>query len=190
MIKHLRMNAVAYVALFVALGGTGYAASQIGSADIAPNAVRSKHIAKNQVKRGDVHKGSLSKLFGAGVLGGEAVLPAAGAGNLSFSQVAPIGAGAAFSVPAPRPLRVRQLEVREVSVAQVPNGRSVIIGIRNDDTTQVLSCAISGGQTACSNGNATLKLARGELLEASVVSPAGGVAIPQLTFEFGYRAVP
>ena len=190
MIKHLRMNAVAYAALFIALGGTGYAASQIGSGDIAKNAVRSKHIAKNQVKRGDVHKGSLSKAFGAGLLGGEAVLPAAGAGNIAFAATPPIGSGAAFAVPAPRPLRIRNLRVRRVGVAQVPAGRAVIFGVRNDDTTQALSCSLVAGQSECSSGKAVVELARGDLLEASVVSPASGTPIQQLTFNFGYRAVP
>jgi hypothetical protein len=48
---HVQSNAVAYVALFVALGGTGaWAADKITSADIAKNAVRSKHIKKKAVK--------------------------------------------------------------------------------------------------------------------------------------------
>ena len=48
---HLRSNAVGYLALFVALGGTGaWAADKITSADIAKNAVRSKHIKKSAVK--------------------------------------------------------------------------------------------------------------------------------------------
>jgi len=42
--EHVRGNAIAYLALFVALGGTGaWAAGKVGSGDIAPNAVRSKH---------------------------------------------------------------------------------------------------------------------------------------------------
>ena len=48
---------VAYVALFVALGGTGYAAATIGANDIKDDAVRTRHI-----KNGAV---SLPKLAGA-----------------------------------------------------------------------------------------------------------------------------
>ena len=45
---------VSYLALFVALGGTGaWAAGKVGSGDIAPNAVRSKHIRDGQVKSRD-----------------------------------------------------------------------------------------------------------------------------------------
>jgi hypothetical protein len=49
-LSHLRGNAVAYLALFVALGGTGaYAASKIGSKQIKTNAVKAKHIASSAV---------------------------------------------------------------------------------------------------------------------------------------------
>lgn len=47
----------AYVALFVALGGTGaWAADKITSKEIAKNAVRSKHIKTGQVKAADLGK--------------------------------------------------------------------------------------------------------------------------------------
>jgi hypothetical protein len=42
------------LALFVALGGTVYAAATIGASDIKRNAVRSKHIKSNNVKRADI----------------------------------------------------------------------------------------------------------------------------------------
>jgi hypothetical protein len=52
---HLRANAVAYLALFVALGGTSaWAADKITSGQIAKNAVLSKHIKRGQVKRADI----------------------------------------------------------------------------------------------------------------------------------------
>ena len=47
--KHLRGNVVGYIALFVALGmGTAYALDR--------NSVKSKHIAKSQVKASDINK--------------------------------------------------------------------------------------------------------------------------------------
>src|SRR2546423_6478788 len=45
---------VAYVALFVALGGTTYAAATIGSGDIKKNAVLSRHIKDGEVRSGDL----------------------------------------------------------------------------------------------------------------------------------------
>lgn len=53
---HIRRHVVGYLALFVALGGTGaWAADKITSKDIAKNAVRSKHIKAGQVKAADAN---------------------------------------------------------------------------------------------------------------------------------------
>ncbi len=57
---HFRHNAVAYLALFVALSGTAWAASKVGSKDIKNNAVLSKHIKKGQVNGTDVKDASLT----------------------------------------------------------------------------------------------------------------------------------
>ena len=56
---------IALVALFVALGGTGYAALQIpknsvGSKQIKKNAVKSSDIAANAVRAGDVKDNALT----------------------------------------------------------------------------------------------------------------------------------
>jgi hypothetical protein len=51
---HLRGNVVAYVALFIALGGSAYAAAEIGSDDIRRNAVLSQHLRKNAVTTQDI----------------------------------------------------------------------------------------------------------------------------------------
>ena len=51
MIGHLRANAVAYLALFIALGGVGaWAADRIGPKEIKPRAVRAKHIKPKAVR--------------------------------------------------------------------------------------------------------------------------------------------
>jgi hypothetical protein len=49
----VRRNAIALLALFVALGGTAVAVSKIGAGDIKRNAVRSKHVKDGQIKAGD-----------------------------------------------------------------------------------------------------------------------------------------
>ncbi|HEX8102589.1 MAG TPA: hypothetical protein VF533_08255 [Solirubrobacteraceae bacterium] len=52
---HARHNVVAYLALFVSLGGTGaYAANTIGSADIVDESIQSVDLKNGQVKRADV----------------------------------------------------------------------------------------------------------------------------------------
>lgn len=54
--RFLRQNAIAMIALAVALSGTAYAANRIGPRDIARNAVRSVHIAPNQVRSADLNR--------------------------------------------------------------------------------------------------------------------------------------
>jgi hypothetical protein len=64
MLIHLRRNAVAYLALFVALGGSSYAAFKLGR-----NAVKSVNIAPNAVTSPKVKDGSLTAAdFAAGAL--------------------------------------------------------------------------------------------------------------------------
>jgi hypothetical protein len=50
---------VAYLALFVALGGSSYAAVRIGSTQIVDNSVRSKDLRNNDIRSADVLNGSL-----------------------------------------------------------------------------------------------------------------------------------
>jgi hypothetical protein len=57
---HVRSNVVGYVALFIALGGTAWAADKIGAGDIARDAVRSKHIKAKQVKTLDLAPGTVT----------------------------------------------------------------------------------------------------------------------------------
>jgi hypothetical protein len=55
-------NVVASLALFVALGGTTYAAATIGAGDIKKDAVRSKHIKNGEVKSEDLRPALLASL--------------------------------------------------------------------------------------------------------------------------------
>ena len=52
--RYIHQHHLALIALFVALGGSAYAASKIGPNDIAKNAVRSKHIKNGQVSTRDL----------------------------------------------------------------------------------------------------------------------------------------
>jgi hypothetical protein len=77
-LHHLRSNAVAYVALFVALGGTGaWAADKITARDIAKNAVRTQHIKKGAVTTPKLADGAVTARKLAAGLGvrGEQGLP-------------------------------------------------------------------------------------------------------------------
>ena len=52
-------NLIATLALFVALGGSSYAAISIGSKQIADNSVRSKDVRNNSIRGKDIRNGSL-----------------------------------------------------------------------------------------------------------------------------------
>jgi hypothetical protein len=74
MLKRIRSritygNVVATLALFVALGGTSYAVTKIGSKEIRNNSVRSKDIRNNDVRSRDIRNHSLlAKDFKGGQL--------------------------------------------------------------------------------------------------------------------------
>jgi hypothetical protein len=89
--RHLRGNAVAYLALFVALGGTSYAASQLTGDDIRNSSLTGADIASSSVKGGDIVNSSLAgrdvkdgTLTGADVLNGSLT-----SADLKTGEVAP-----------------------------------------------------------------------------------------------------
>jgi hypothetical protein len=88
---HIRTNVVGYLALFVALGGTGaYAASElIGSADIARNAVLSRHIRLGNVKRQDLANNAVNS---ARVANGSLLAADFAAGQIPTGPTGPAGA--------------------------------------------------------------------------------------------------
>jgi hypothetical protein len=68
---HFRQQFVGYLALFVALGGTAYAAATIGPSNIKNDAVRSRHIKDREVQNQDLAANSV----GAGKIKPGAITP-------------------------------------------------------------------------------------------------------------------
>lgn len=67
-------NVVATIALFIALGGTGYAVATIGSKQIRNNSIRSVDVRDNKLTSRDIRRRSLSGTdFGANRIGGNAI---------------------------------------------------------------------------------------------------------------------
>lgn len=67
-------NVVATIALFIALGGTGYAVTTIGSKQIRNNSIRSVDVRDNKLTSRDIRRRSLSGTdFGANRIGGNAI---------------------------------------------------------------------------------------------------------------------
>ena len=63
--EYLRQHHLALLALIVALSGTAYAATKVGPDEIAPNAVRAKHIKKENVRGKDLRCPGSMKLRAA-----------------------------------------------------------------------------------------------------------------------------
>lgn len=102
-VVHLRGNLVAYLALFVALGGSSYAAVQLtpGSVDtraLAKGAVTQKKLAAGSVAARNVVDGSLGRAdFKAGVLGAGGQGAKGDTGPAGRAGGAYVGARASFS---------------------------------------------------------------------------------------------
>lgn len=87
--SHFARNVVAYLALFVALGGSSYAAVKVGSGQIVNNSVRGKDIRNHSIKGVDVASRTLhAKNFASGELpaGARGAQGPAGARGPSFGD--------------------------------------------------------------------------------------------------------
>jgi len=80
--RHVRANVVAYLALFIALGGTSaYAANTIGSSDIIDESIQSVDLKNGQVKAADIASNQITtaKIYPGSVtnsdIGTDAVTP-------------------------------------------------------------------------------------------------------------------
>jgi hypothetical protein len=59
LLGHLKANAIAYAALFVALGGTTYAAATIDGSDVKNSSLTGKDVMKDSLKGSDISEKSL-----------------------------------------------------------------------------------------------------------------------------------
>jgi hypothetical protein len=194
-------NVMATIALFVALGGTGYAAAKIGSAQIKNNSVQSKDIKNNGVQGKDVKNGSLALGdFKAGQLpagpagprgaDGTAGSPAASAftgrvddyfiGQYAYPVGATPGGGlslsAATTASPARTIVARDLYVKEdqVSINNL-NNRTYSLTINGADSA--LSCSVTAdapnptGTLACTNTTAAATVPPGSTLAIHSTMP-------------------
>ena len=82
-------NVTSVIALFVALGGTAFAAATIGANDIKPNAVRAKHIKTGSVKRADIAKNAVNgrRIASGSVASADILNESVGAADLGTGSV-------------------------------------------------------------------------------------------------------
>jgi hypothetical protein len=102
MLAHVRANAIAYLALFIALSGTSYAATQLPVKSVGAKQLKSNAVTTAKVKDGNL----IAKDFKAGQLPAGATGPAGPAGKAGTAVVArarftgdQIGSGIQSPVP-------------------------------------------------------------------------------------------
>jgi hypothetical protein len=209
-------NVMATTAVFVALGGTSVAAISL-----TRNSVRSKHIAKGQVKRSDIGRSAVNSTkvanrslrlidFRAGQIPtgppgtpGQPGSPAASMlmGTVPFlvnSETAnstfafpPIGVAEAAGGAMLSPNQTVVLRDLAVSVPTAPGAgatRTAYLGVLGTTLPPeaAISCQVSGAETICTSGDATLTVPPASLLTFALTN--GAVAPANSTVMFGYRA--
>lgn len=171
---HLRRNAVAYLALFVALGsGTALAAGQITGKDIAKNAVRAKHIKDGQVRGAEVADNSLT---GADI--DESTLKGLGGGTSGSSG----NAGSASAAPL-GPDSVGSAEVKDESLTGADLAADAVTGADVDESTlaglpKVIASGYISGVGPLNTGdrcNAVMTSVPGVSFGDSVIITAGSL---------------
>jgi hypothetical protein len=209
-------NAMATLAVFIALAGTSVAA-----VTLKRNSVRSKHIAKGQVKRSDIGRSAVTSTkvannslrlidFKAGQIPagppgtpGQPGSPAASMlmGTVPFlvnSENAngtfafpPVGeadnAGGAMLSPN-QTVVLRDLAVSVPTAPGAGASRTAYLGILGSTLPPeaAISCSVSGAETICTSGDATLTVPPASLLTFALRN--GAVAPANSSVEFGYRA--
>ena len=212
--RHLRSPAlvVALLALFVALGGTGYAAfklpkNSVGSKQIRKGAVRHSDIASNAVTGSNVKRGSLNRTdFKAGTLpqGQRGAQGTPGAdGTPAFGAVLGRGvnvpAGTAFLAPSGQlasnanennvssftpnaTMTASDLAVTLTVATGLADTRTFTLRVGNANTA--LTCTVPGGNTGCTSTQ-SVTIPDGSLI--SIGSTSTGTPLPT-DVRFGWRA--
>jgi hypothetical protein len=94
LVSHIRSNAIAYLALFVALGGTSYAAARLGPASVGTAQLRNGAVTAKKLAKGSVTPAKLDASTIGGGVRHWADVSASGAIQSSSSRAHVIGAPA------------------------------------------------------------------------------------------------
>jgi hypothetical protein len=159
---------VAYLALFVALSGTGaYAVDKIGSGGIKKNAIKTRHIGAGQVKLSDVGSGAVNgaKVANNSLTAADLNETALGVGvglvtgrtpgnnPFSTSYLAPSGTTTAILTSPDAAARLSPqvpTEVANLTVsADVPDGSTTTVALIVNGLASSLGCDITAPATTC-----------------------------------------
>ena len=209
-------NVMATLAVFIGLAGTSVAA-----VSLTRNSVRSKHIAKGQVKRSDLGRSAVSSAkvannslrlidFRTGQIPtgppGSPGQPGSPAASMLMGTVPavvnsenangtfafpPVGVAAQAGGAMLSPNQTVVLRDLAVSVATAPGAgatRTAYLGILGNTLppAAAISCPISGPETICTSGDATLTVPPASRLTFALRN--GAIAPADSSVLFGYRA--
>ena len=198
---HFRQQFVGYLALFVALGGSAYAAATIGPNDIKNNAVRSNHIKDGRVAKADlatnsvgtkkVTDGSLLKQdFKAGQLprGQNAASMVMGATDLlalppssqdSAAVSGPDAGAALFERTAAATSIARDLYAKVKIPPPANSSLTIVLSVDGVDTA--LTCSIPAGGTSCQDTTHQVTIPGGSNLVWHASNPSSSSATTTAT---------
>jgi hypothetical protein len=199
MLVHLRRNAIAYLALFVALGGSAYAVKKVGPNDIKRNAIRSKQIKNKAVKLKDLNSKSVGGGFGSSVYFGTAYNFGPIASNAGTSTAVPLtgardtdsgGLGdAASQLIPPKRLRIQDFTLR----ASDPVDRAVeaqFVFIQPLVDEPFFGCKIQSGGSQCRTKGRSERLVPADLIGLSLEAPIAPGVLSENDFRYSFRIVP
>jgi hypothetical protein len=147
--SHLRGNAVAYVALFTALGGTSYAAIQLAPGSVtakalangavthsklAPHSVYAGNLAKRQLTAADFKPGALQSAL-RGPTGAKGSAGPAGGGG-GYGPAGPMGGGGAMGPAGHDGSASVALRARSTGSVTGPHGASTTVPLTAGSWTQ------------------------------------------------------
>jgi len=153
--SYLRHHHLAFLALFIALGGTSYAAAKIDTNDIAKNAITSKHVKKNSLKGSDIKESSLAGVGGS-ALTGRINEVEYGNGQEFFAGPSGNARGAdnRAAVSQTSPNAPVQADALSVSVSRpVQAGDVVIVSLVVNGTVTDVNCGVTPDRSSCTSND-------------------------------------
>jgi hypothetical protein len=148
---HVRTNLVGYVALFIALGGSTYAAATIGAGDVKNDAIRSRHIKTDAVKSGAIKANQVksAEVADGSLVDDDVGVVATGSFNLASVPAGTCTNAANVSIPGADGEDLLLVVPTDNGSIQESNydtgGELVMSGIPHPGEAHVKVCNVSGG---------------------------------------------